>query len=416
VAPVSREAILAHEEWESVLASEVMHQLAREKARALLTPATTQAWELLLGDQGFPDDEVGTPSMFWRDFDSDHVMPANRRSYGYPGAIHVLYGARAAAKTWVAATWAAQEIRQEHHVVWYSFEPQKGLTERLKATGAQPKDAFYFHHKAARGTPSEEMVNQIAYQVEAGKVSLVVLDAMRGLQALIAPGSSSNDSDAIEQVAQQFLVPVARAGAAILLLDHRPKDVSNSSAIGGERKESLADCVMRLESIRPFSREVDGYSLLRVTKDRYGYNTDSADHLAYFTMESGKPAFSSRTLLPSASAFMAPEPAEPSYRKLILERLRAYPNHYTTQKQLASDLCEAEGGSLSKWSRNVKSMREEEVILATDGVLKAKVYPPSDMSVLCLSARCHLPMSPDLARVTFSDIESDNMQVRAMSP
>lgn len=382
--PVTRESVKAHPEWTNTLATEVMYIVAKEEARALLAGDSYQNWALSPADCGFPVDEVSTPSIFIRDYAPDPGWDGTPRGYGYPGGVHVLYGSRAAGKTWLAALWAAQEMRQGRHVAWYSFEPQRGLTERLMACGATREAAPFFHHKAARGAPPDEAVQQIAGQVELGKFSLVVLDAMRGLQALIAPGSSSNDSDAVELVNQRFLVPIARAGAAVLLLDHRPKDTGNASAVGGERKESMADVVMRLENIRPFNREDDGYSRLTVTKDRYGYNGESDEYLGFFTMQSGRPAFSSRGLLPSVAAFMTPEPVV-NYRGKILERLRAFPNHYTTQNQLAGDLVDAEGNSMSKWSRHIKTMIEEGVILKSEGLLKAKEYPDG-VSVLCPDA------------------------------
>jgi hypothetical protein len=364
----SIDQVRQHPNYPDALRAEIETLVARQDAKALLSGGGGTNWVPHLA-AGFPaDDKVNAPSMFMRDADSKPGWNTTEGGYGYPGALHLLFGARAAGKTWLAGLWTVQEMKKEHHVVWYSFEAQRGVTERLTACGAGDETAPFLHYLPASGAPSDDDILAACAEIRGWPVSLVVLDAMRGLQALLAPGTSANDGDAIETVNQRLLVPFVRAGAAVLLLDHRPKDTANASAFGSERKESMADVVMRMDRGEPFGRDRDGYSTVTVTKDRYGYNTE--DNPACFVMSGGEPSFTERVPMPSmsAGAFMS----TPESRKItVLGKVLACPAQYMRQVQLARDLLEGNGESLATWRRTVRDMLGVGELVTVNGFIRA---------------------------------------------
>jgi hypothetical protein len=179
--------------------------------------------------------------------------------------IIVLAGHRASGKTWVAATWAAQELIEGNTTVtWIDYERQPRLLgEKFKMLLPNTNIGKTLRY-AADMPPT--LIQDVAWQGS----SLIIIDSWRSLQAAVAPGTSANDGDAVEMVYQEVLTPLQKAGATIVILDHLPK--SGDRTFGSERKESEADYVLRVEQMQAFSRDTSGYSSLTILKDRYGHH------------------------------------------------------------------------------------------------------------------------------------------------
>lgn len=239
--------------------------MAREDVRQFLGGGASGGW---LEDAGIPEN-ADPPSRLFTTTDDCFGAQVPGRCYGYPAAVHWMYGSRASGKTFIGLLWAAQEIAAGREVLWYAFEHQRDMRARLKMCGAEKIDGM-FRYRQARGRPSAEDVEKLAAHVRETGTGLVVFDAMRGLMGACAPGASSNDGDAVELVNSGILVPLAAAGASVLVIDHRPKD--GATAIGSERKETLSDVVLAVECKQPFSRDTAGWSQVTVTKDRPGWN------------------------------------------------------------------------------------------------------------------------------------------------
>ena len=184
--------------------------------------------------------------------------------------VTVLAGARAAGKTWITAAWAAQELRAGNRVIWIDFERQPApLIEKLVALKVQRHtiqgNLQYTHRLPAPEQLVEYIQDGSAYGT---KRVLLVVDAFRGLQGMVSPGTSANDGDAVEAVYLEYLNPAIEAGATVCLLDHLPK--AGGATFGSERKESAADYVITVEQVVAFTKEQPGYSTMTLTKDRYG--------------------------------------------------------------------------------------------------------------------------------------------------
>lgn len=255
---------------------EVFAQWAKARARQEVAGGTASGWTADIDVMTLAD--PAPPCLFWRANDD-----GTYRGYGYPAGLHLLYGARKSGKTMLAFLWAAQLLNAGGGVVWYAFERQQGVRERLALAGA--RDLSRFRYREASGMPSAAEWAGVCAGVQAAGVSLVVFDAFRGLQAAVTPGTSANDGDAVELVNSRVLVPLQRAGAAVLVIDHQSKDGGGASAFGSERKESMADVVLSVEAKVQFSREREGWSKVTATADRYGFNDD--DSPGYLVMIPG---------------------------------------------------------------------------------------------------------------------------------
>lgn len=192
-----------------------------------------------------------------------------------PKTVSVFSGHRASGKTWVAAKFAAQELVADRHVIWIDFERQPALLlEKLHACGISNDEVIQqqLHY-------TSELPPDLGYIAAQYPDCLIVIDAWRGLQQEVAPTTSANDGDAVEQVYAEVLNPAVGVGATIIILDHMAK-TGLGGTFGSERKESAADYVFKIEQMQAFSRKEEGYSAITVTKDRYGHHT--ADSIAAY--------------------------------------------------------------------------------------------------------------------------------------
>lgn len=194
--------------------------------------------------------------------------------------ITVISGHRSSGKTWAVATWAAQELRAGNKVIWLDFERQPQLlASKLRQLGIAKHVVNELLQYSNRPPQPDRLVRDIERACRFGAYRvIVVIDAFRSLQNHIAPGTSANDGDAVEQVYADYLTPAIEAGANLALLDHMPKN--GASTFGSERKESAADYVVRVDKIQAFSKKAAGYSCLTMVKDRYG-NTEEGAVLGY---------------------------------------------------------------------------------------------------------------------------------------
>lgn len=189
-----------------------------------------------------------------------------------PNTVTVLYGNRASGKTWVAATWARQEVSDfQNHVIWLDFERQASLMKKKLQVLRMPEHQARtrFHYSGGGLPPVDYLTEKISEYLETGTRVLVVIDSFRDLLSAVVPGGDSNSGESVGKVYADYLNYLHEAGATICLIDHAPKS-STDSTFGSERKESAADNVLKVEMKEKFVLNHSGYSMITVTKDRYG--------------------------------------------------------------------------------------------------------------------------------------------------
>lgn len=188
-----------------------------------------------------------------------------------PNTVTILYGNRASGKTWVAATWARQEVTADNHVLWLDFERQASLMKtKLVALGMKEHQAARRFHYSGGGLPPVDYLCEMIsmYLLSCARV-LVVVDSFRDLLGAVVPAGDSNSGESVSKVYSEYLNFLHEAGATICLIDHAPKS-NTDSTFGSERKESAADNVFKVEMKEKFVLNHSGYSMISCTKDRYG--------------------------------------------------------------------------------------------------------------------------------------------------
>lgn len=222
-----------------------------------------------------------------------------------PNTVTILYGNRASGKTWVAATWARQEVTAGNHVMWLDFERQASLMKtKLVALGMKEHQAREMFHYSGGGLPPVDYLSEMIQQYLFGcQRVLVVIDSFRDLLGAVVPAGDSNSGESVSKVYSEYLNFLHEAGATICLIDHAPKS-NTDSTFGSERKESAADNVFKVEMKEKFVLNHSGYSMISCTKDRYGVvpvdNTgESAPAYLWVPGEDDVPKGSGRKMYPN---------------------------------------------------------------------------------------------------------------------
>lgn len=222
----------------------------------------------------------------------------------YPGRVNGLYGETEAAKSWLALCAAAAVLLGGGNVLYLDLE--MGVTEvvdRLRALGVpdtliaqgldyrQPDDPVATWDR--NGQLHWHTGNLAAWQAAYQDVDLVIVDTSAAWYELHGlDGMSELDA---QRMARYLLEPMAKAGAAVLWVDHVTKDKETRGrwATGSQRKLSaLTGVGYMVDTLEPFGRGLVGRFRLTVGKDRPGYvrarstRTGTADITAIATLTS----------------------------------------------------------------------------------------------------------------------------------
>lgn len=246
----------------------------------LITRALDQLTQLHTTDTTDTTDTTWAPIDLTPILNGDHTPPTptichldDGQALFYPARINAINAESESGKSWLAFHAATQQLAAGNNVTIIDFEDDAaGVTGRLLDLGAtptninthltylRPDDAFD-HPAAARLTKHLDDTNP----------TLVVLDGVT--EALAQNGWKINDNDDAATFAHRILRPIARTGAAVLLIDHVTKDRENQGqhAIGAQHKRAMiSGASYKLEVIEPFGKGRTGRARIIVTKDRPG--------------------------------------------------------------------------------------------------------------------------------------------------
>ena len=191
----------------------------------------------------------------------------------YRERINALYGESGSGKSWVALTAAAQQLVTGANVVYFDLEDHPGsVTARLMALGVtKTQITVGLDYVNPNGSWNELAAQHWEQHIAHNNTALVVIDSTG--EAMASDGTKPNDDDDVARWFRRFARRLARAGAAVLLLDHIPKstDANNRFAIGSQRKLAAIDgAAYRVEVGVAPARGTEGHIKLITTKDRAG--------------------------------------------------------------------------------------------------------------------------------------------------
>jgi hypothetical protein len=185
----------------------------------------------------------------------------------YPGRTHSIFGEPSGGKTWIALVAVAERLQAGEPVLMIDWEDSpQGTTTRLLALGCTPDDLRLLDY---RNPVTGLRHGWQAIDTDTATWALVVIDSTG--EAMAADGVKSNDDGPVAEW-MALAKRLARTGAAVLLLDHVPRNPDNRDMeIGSQRKQaSITGCSYRCDTITSPAKGKDGILKLIVRKDRLG--------------------------------------------------------------------------------------------------------------------------------------------------
>ena len=169
----------------------------------------------------------------------------------------------------MACAAAAEQLAAGELVVYIDFEDTPAnIVARLRALAVDDwtiAQRFYYVR------PEEPIDDAGLAALMALGAGLVVIDGVT--EALAAEGLDMASNQDVAKLYNRLPRPFARAGAAVLLVDHVTKDreARGRYAIGAQHKLAGVDVAYRLDVAQPFGRGREGLVKVTVTKDRPGH-------------------------------------------------------------------------------------------------------------------------------------------------
>jgi len=232
--------------------------MARKNGRS---PAKAHSWR--------PVDLIATAS--------EPPEPPSLGGIVYPGRRHVFSGEPESLKSFCALVICLEEMLAGRCVVYVDFEMgRRDVLERLRCLGADDElvsTAFVYLEPGESLSADASVQAEVENLIAERRPSLVVFDAATG--ALALHGFDPNSAVDIEKFYRRVVDVFGEHGAAIVVLDHLPKDreARGKFAIGSERKIGVVDVHLRFEVIHPLGRGSTGKCHIDVKKDRPGHLT-----------------------------------------------------------------------------------------------------------------------------------------------
>lgn len=199
----------------------------------------------------------------------------------YPGKVNGLLGPSESGKTWIVLLAASQAMALGRQVVMLDFEDTViGLVERLRALGVADD---VIRNQVIYLAPSEPLTQATQNDLMAllGEVSpaLVILDGVNA--AMTTMGLDMNSNTDATNFHINLLLPMSRTGAAVVVVDHTPKNDHEGLSSGGigaqAKRAAMTGAAIKVEVIKQFSRGHAGLLKLTVDKDRGGHVRMAAD-------------------------------------------------------------------------------------------------------------------------------------------
>lgn len=192
----------------------------------------------------------------------------------YPGRRHIFSGEPGSFKSWAVLVVMAEEMRKGRAVMYVDHEMGfVEMTERLKQLGTTDEqlDNLFIYIEPAEPFTSEPAFSDTVALIRERNPSLVVIDAFTGCLAL--HGIDPDSGVQVERFYQTVVNPLRSAGAAVVLLDHLPKNREGRGqySINSERKVGATDVHLSFTIIQPFGRGKTGRVGIHTKRDRPGY-------------------------------------------------------------------------------------------------------------------------------------------------
>lgn len=222
---------------------------------------------------------------------------ADGRCLFYPGKVNGILGPSESGKSWLALLAVAQELAAGRPVLYMDFEDTApGIISRLRSLGVADELMEPSANLLAYVGP-EEGLGPMS-KVDLAEVlcdrpwSLIVLDGVNAAMTQIGLDLMSN-TDATKFFTQ-ITRPFSITGAAVVTIDHVPKNTENRSkgGIGAQAKRAtVTGSAVYVDVVEAFGRGRSGRLSLIIDKDRPGHvrgTTNAVDVWADATLKASE--------------------------------------------------------------------------------------------------------------------------------
>lgn len=198
---------------------------------------------------------------------------ADGRCLFYLEQVNFVFGDPEGGKTWVCLAGAAEALQGTGRVLIIDLDHNgaAATVARLVALGA-PTDALRNRGRFLYTEPEDRAaLMTVVEDVRDWHPTVAVVDSIGELLPLF--GSSSNSADEFTVVHSRVLKPLAKAGAAVLAVDHLAKGFDSRSfgpSGTGAKRRAIGGVSLRVKAKDQFTPGKGGSAVLTINKDRHG--------------------------------------------------------------------------------------------------------------------------------------------------
>ena len=191
----------------------------------------------------------------------------------YPGRVNALVGEPESAKSWLAQLASTQEIRAACKAIYIDFEDiGRNIVARLRLLGADDSEIRGSFGVSNPDSPlGADEQEELFAAVDELMPTVIVVDGVNAAMVLLGLDLEKNTD--CTQFHQFLLKPLTRQGAAVITVDHVPKNKMGRGgfAIGAQAKKAMVDGAMLGVTCKvPFGEGRLGELEIVVLKDKIG--------------------------------------------------------------------------------------------------------------------------------------------------
>jgi hypothetical protein len=193
----------------------------------------------------------------------------------YPGKVHSFIGEPESMKSWGWQVAAAQLLKEGSPVLVLDFENDEyDVIERLRALGVTDDQMVANLYYIPPDEPLiEGVMESLVALIGDHKIPLVVIDGVTDAMATLGFDADKSNTHAAS-FDRKLLKPLARAGPAVVTVDHvtKERDGRGRYAIGAQHKlAAISGAAFIFERKQHFGRGRDGVAHVTLSKDKPGW-------------------------------------------------------------------------------------------------------------------------------------------------
>jgi hypothetical protein len=191
----------------------------------------------------------------------------------YAGQVNWVFGDPESDKTWlcIASLVEALLAGRSGLIIDLDHNGPDATVGRMLALGA-PEDALRDPNRFRYCEPEDRTeLRQVVDDAKVWRPAVAIVDSVGELLPLY--GSNSNSADDFTSTHSYVLKPLAKAGAAVLAVDHLAKGADSRAAGPGgtaAKRRAIGGVSIRVKVKQPFTPDHGGSATLVVNKDRHG--------------------------------------------------------------------------------------------------------------------------------------------------